>query len=371
MKKNYLLIPGLCLLLILASWGTVGHKTVATIAENHLTPAAKNSIKALLGDQSIADIASWADEVRNTPEYKQTGPWHYVDLPLGYSFDQFAQAVKAQGPDNVYGAILKCEQDLKSTSTSFDQKAIALKFLVHFIGDSHQPMHVSRAEDKGGNTIQVQFGGKGMNLHSLWDSGLIGREGKTFDQMAKDYDTATSAEIKKWQNDEPMQWLWESYQFSTKIYAAVEKDNKLDDAYYQANIPVVQQRIEMAGIRLAGELNKIFAASPISIRKITKQVTISDASAQPIAITEAASHLNEVVTIQSKVYSSREMGSMTLVNLGAAYPDQLLTVVLRDEAKDQLKDLDGKTVSVTGKVIDYKGKPEIVVTAPALLQVIN
>lgn len=259
--------------LVLISWGFVGHKTVATIAENHLTPQAKGAITALLGDQSIADIASWADHLSNDPEYKETGPWHYINLGLGYNHDQFVKAVLAQGENNVYAAILKSEADLKSTETTKEQKIAALKFLVHFVGDCHQPMHVSRAEDKGGNTIQVLFERNPMNLHSLWDTGLINREGLTFDQMAKDYDTATPAQIKQWQSDAPMRWLWESYQCSTKIYAEVEKNTMLGDDYYKENIPVVRQRIEMGGIRLAGVLNSLFkngvqASAPGAMQKM-------------------------------------------------------------------------------------------------------
>lgn len=370
MMKSVLFSLMVFVAIILISWGSVGHKTVATIAEAHLCTVAKNSIKVLLGEQSIGDVASWADEVRNTPEYKQTGPWHYVDLPSGYSFEQFAEEVKKQGAENVYGAILHCEEQLKSNTTSKEEKAIALKFLVHFIGDSHQPMHVSRAEDKGGNTIQVQFNGKGSNLHSLWDSGLISREGKTFDRMAKDYDNANPQKIAKWQKDSPMQWLWESYQFSTKIYGDVEKNNKLDDAYYEANIPVVQQRIEMAGIRLAGELNKIFVAYPVTGKLVTHIGTPMAANVpKVIDIRDAASHLNEWVSLTAKVYSARTMGEMTLVNLGAAYPDQLLTLVLREGAKDKFADLESKIVTVTGKLIDYKGKPEIIVTDEQQLKV--
>ncbi|OCX54342.1 hypothetical protein BEL04_08780 [Mucilaginibacter sp. PPCGB 2223] len=358
MKK--LIWPVAAIALILVSWGGVGHKTVATIAENHLNTEAKISIKALLGDQSIADIASWADEVRNTPEYKSTGPLHYVDLPLGYTYDQFAAEVKKQGSGNVYGAILKYETELQSDTTRNEEKAIALKFLVHFIGDCHQPMHVSRAEDKGGNDIKVQFNGRNTNLHSLWDSGLISREGKSFDQMAKDYDNASQDDIIKWTGTDPMTWLWESYQFSTKIYGDVEKNNTLDEEYYKANIPIVQQRIEMAGIRLAGELNKIFSQYPVKGVVTHIGTPMSANLAKEIDIKDAAQHMNEWVSITAQAYSSRSIGEMTLVNLGAAYPNQLLTIVLK-EGVATLK-LDGKNITVKGKVIEYKGKPEIEVT---------
>ncbi|OKS88160.1 hypothetical protein RG47T_3624 [Mucilaginibacter polytrichastri] len=188
--------------------------------------------------------------------------------------------------------------------------------------------------------------------------------------MAKDYDNANPQQIAQWQKDSPMQWLWESYQVSTKIYGDVAKSNKLDDAYYQANIPVVQQRIEMAGIRLAGELNKIFAAYPVTGKAETHIGTPMAANVpKVIDIKDAASHLNEWVSLTAKAYSTRTMGEMTLVNLGAAYPDQLLTLVLREGAKDKFKDLEGKIITVSGKVIDYKGKPEIIVTDEQQLKI--
>jgi len=259
MKKYLLLSLSGCVCLVLISWGFVGHKTITTIAENHLTPRAKSAIKDLLGDQSIVDVASWADNVRSQPEYQYTGPWHYLEFTLGMNYDDFSKKVLSLDSNNVYAAIIRCEGELKSDTTSRLQRIIALKFLVHFIADCHQPMHLSKAEDKGGNLALVQFDGQDTNLHSVWDSRLIDHQGLTFDQMAKDYDTATPGQIKQWQSDSVMQWVFESYQVAGKIYADTEKkNNKLDEDYYKENIPIVQQRIEMAGIRMAGVLNEIF-----------------------------------------------------------------------------------------------------------------
>jgi len=263
MKKYLLLALSVCFCFLFISWGYVGHKTIGTIAENHLTPNAKTAVKSLLGDQSIADVASWADNVRNQPEYQYTGPWHYLEFTLGMNYEDFSKHVEGMDANNVYGAILKFEAELKSDTTSHAERIVALKFLIHFISDCHQPMHLSKAEDKGGNTVIVQFDGQDTNLHSLWDSKLIDHQGFTFDKMAKEYDTATPEQIKQWQSGSQMKWIFESYQIAGKIYAEVEKNNnKLDEAYYKANIPVVQERIEMAGIRLAGVLNSIFS-SPI------------------------------------------------------------------------------------------------------------
>jgi hypothetical protein len=243
----------------LISWGSTGHRTVGQIAENHLTPQAKEAIKNLIGKESLADISNWADEVRSDPAFKNTAGWHYVNLPGGLTYEQFANAVNNMPPDNGYKAILQCERILTDPQKAKGQKIVALKYLVHFIGDLHQPMHVSHAEDKGGNSIVVDFfNGTSDNLHGLWDSGLIEHQHSNYKDLAQAYDTATPEQITKWQTDPPMLWIWESYQISSILYTEVAENNKLGEDYYQEHIPVVQKQIAKAGIRLAGQLNAIF-----------------------------------------------------------------------------------------------------------------
>ncbi len=254
--------PFICLIflctLALISWGPTGHRAVGQIADNHLSSAAKLAVKKLLGNQSLADVSNWADELRSDPQYKYTGAWHYVNVPPGYTFEQFSNEVKNMHEDNVYKMVLRAESDLRNPDKSTSEKVTALKFLVHFVGDLHQPMHVSNAEDKGGNTIEIKFNGVDGNLHGLWDSGLIEHQGLTYKQMATNYDTATSAEIAKWQSDDLMVWLWESYQIGTILYKEAAENPDFDEDYYKSHIPVVEKRIEKGGIRLAGILNGIF-----------------------------------------------------------------------------------------------------------------
>lgn len=379
MKKTFLSILALTGVLFLISWGFKGHQAVATIAENHLTPQAKAAVKDLLGNQSLSDVATWADEVRNEPAFKSTAGWHFVDLPLGLSFEEFSKEVKAQGEDNVYGAMQKARIVLTHPQSTKEQKIEALKFLVHFAGDAHQPMHVSRKEDKGGNTIQVRFDNNGTNLHSLWDSKLIDHQGLSVIEMSKQYDKATPAEIKQWQADQPMQWLWESYQITAKLYAEVEKNNNLDEDYYKNHIGIIQQRIDQGGIRLAGIMNDIYSGKVYAYtfappqlpqgEQATTTVIQTAGPAKTIDVKDAANHLNETVTITAKVYGSKDFSSMILVNMGAAYPDSPLTVVLRGDAKGLSTQIDNKTITVTGQVIDYKGKPEIVVTDPKNIKI--
>lgn len=345
----------------LISWGRTGHNVIGRIAANHLTPEAKSAVSELLGNESLADVASWADDTRD----RSTASWHFINVELGLSYDDFRQQVSSKV--DVYTALLKEEQILADGNASGPDRINALKFVVHFVGDIHQPMHVSRAEDKGGNSIQVRYDDQGTNLHSLWDTKLLEHAGLSEEQLASKIDKATLSQMKKWQSDDAMRWAWESYQISLRLYGEIEKGGvNIDDAYYQAHIPIVYNRIEMAGIRLAGVLNGIFAKTTV-----TPSVTKTTAASAPISISvsDAALHYDELVTVTAKVFGTKDFGSMVLVNLGAAYPNSPLTVVLRKDAKSLGASLQDKTIKVTGTVEKYRDKPEIVVTDRSQIKV--
>lgn len=398
-KSPLLLIALLSISIVLLSWGVTGHRTVGKIAENHLTPNAKAAVHDLLGGETLADVSTWADEVRNQPEYKATGPWHYINLPLGLSYSDFQKQVEGMSEANVFSALRQLEQVVADKTAPREKKIEALKFIVHFVGDLHQPMHVSRAEDKGGNTIQLNYNGQGTNLHSVWDSKLIEHEGADYQQLAEKYDHASPAQVQQWQKDPVIKWIWESYEISSRLYAEVDamKSRSIDDSYYAAHIGIIHERLEQAGIRLAGVLNTLFrdgvagpgrasgggvagsgqsgaagkasdsgggkAAAPVS------GAAGEGAAGTPVTVDvrEAANHINEYAKVCAVVYGYKALDGLTLVNLGAAYPDQLMTVVLKGGAKDAYTGIDGKTVCVTGKIVLYKGKPEIVVTDPKML----
>jgi len=354
--------------LCLISWGFKGHRAIAAIAQRHLTANTAYVVSAYLKGESMADVSTWADENRD----RTTAPWHFSNLPLGLNHEQFVKAV-AESDGNVYTAILKAEAQLKDKSLNFEQKNEALKYLIHLVGDAHQPMHISRKEDKGGNTIQLRFDDKGTNLHSLWDSKLIDHEGLSQEDIAKNYDTATPAEIKQWQSDSPMEWIWESYQISSRIYAGVKPGQTVDEAYYKKYIPVIHGRIDRAGIRLAGELNRLFnnetAPKVNSISAALAGKATQGVVEGPVELKDVQQFAGKTVQVAGKVYSSKDIGSMVLVNLGAAYPNQMLTLAVKGKAKLLAANIDGKTVTVTGQVIDYKGKPEIIVSDTSQLKI--
>jgi hypothetical protein len=361
MRKQVLSIVLIVLSAALISWGFKGHRAVATIAQKHLTANTAYAVSAYLKGESMADVSTWADEHRNPT----TGKWHFLNLPLGLNHQQFIDFVNQQSNDNVYGAILKEEAILKDLASTPEQKNSALKYLIHLVGDAHQPMHISRAEDKGGNTIQVRFDNAGTNLHSLWDSKLIDHEGLSEEQIVKQYDWANETQIKKWQAASPIEWLWESYQISSELYADVKSGQNIDEAYYKRYIQTIHLRIDQAGIRLAGELNKLFNDTKVKITNVELLTPppLSSASAhvERIKLEDVKNNIEKDVIVTGKVFSIKDIKRMVFVNLGAPYPKQFVTVVLKGDAKQLINQVVDKTITVQGKIIDYQGKPQIVV----------
>ena len=375
MKKHLSIALAIGLSLTIISWGFKGHRVTALVAEDYLTPQAKQAVRAILGGETLADVSTWADEIKGDPQYGNSASWHFINLPLGLSYEQFVKACYSQDKDNVLSAILAAENKLASPTISQSEKKDALKFLVHLIGDAHQPMHVSRAEDKGGNTIQVRFDGQGTNLHALWDSKLIDHEGLSETELKNKVETEINpSNIKALQSDKPTKWLYESYTVASKLYQDVAKSNKITEEQYRQYIPLVHERLATGGLRLAGVLNAVFSSAQTrkevvaSPGKDTMNYTAAE-PVQPISIQDVGQYLGKTVSVEAKVYSSKDVGSMLLVNLGAAFPNQLLTVVLRGEAKRKVNNVDGKTMRAEGKLIDYKGKPEIIVSSSSSFQI--
>jgi nuclease S1 len=158
------------------AWGRLGHRLVAALAWDDLTPQARAQIADLLKDEAdptLPGIASWADELReHDPDLgKRTASWHYVNIAEDDC--QYDAAKHCKSGNCVVEAIRAQTAILADATRSRAERLQALKFVVHFIGDVHQPLHAGFAHDKGGNDFQVQFDGRGTNLHSLWDSGML------------------------------------------------------------------------------------------------------------------------------------------------------------------------------------------------------
>ena len=258
LKKIILPVALIAFCFTIISWGVVGHRAIGQIAENHLTKKAALAVKDILGSESLAMVSTYPDEVRSYQKYAYTAPWHYVNVAHGLTEDQFKAELKNMEKDNIYKAILNCTSDLKDATKTKEEKVFALKFLVHLVGDLHQPMHTGRSEDSGGNKIKIKLMRRENNLHGLWDSGLIDYAGMTYKELAATCDVISKQEQKAWQKDDVATWAFESYQMSQELYAEAEKNPEFDYDYYPKHADFIKKRLAQAGIRLAGILNEIY-----------------------------------------------------------------------------------------------------------------
>jgi hypothetical protein len=245
------------------SWGRDGHRVVADIAERRLRQKAKDGIKDLLGSDSLADVSNWADAVRGKPRYAKYDDMHYVNVdPSATKVDP---ARDCKDGKCALDAVRKFSQRVLDKNYPRQKRVEALMFLVHFVGDIHQPLHVSYKKDLGGNFIDVDFlGDAGLDLHKVWDTALV-TEARKARQLAdwrglrealdKSIDPA---DAEKWTKEGgPLEWANESLEITRSIYAAGPK-TKLDSSYVTANVPVVEDRLKRAGVRLAAVLNAVF-----------------------------------------------------------------------------------------------------------------
>ena len=144
------------------AWGPSGQTITVSLAEKYLTARARMAVSKILNGSSLSSVATWADQARREEQWSQTSSWHYIDR----------ESAKSQMPGNVRDAIEYCREKL-SSDDSDSEKLVWLKFLVHFVGDLHQPMHVGNPSDRGGNLTKVSYRGKQYNLHALWDGAFI------------------------------------------------------------------------------------------------------------------------------------------------------------------------------------------------------
>jgi hypothetical protein len=296
------------------AWGCEGHQVVALIAERNLTPHALAMVMQILRDGPIdpnlsrnckeggtdpmADASTWPDDIRTLrPE---TPPWHYLDIPLGTSHQDIAKFCPL--PEScVTQAINDQLAILRSPDIDPQKRADALRFLIHFVGDLHQPLHATTNNDQGGNCVPVAFfdalpqprnsqmESYAPNLHGVWDTNILERatKGKTVDQVAADLEESYRNKIVRWQ-EAPANidaWAWESFKLAKKqvygklpVRVPVESpqpitscadDNHvsgrmlklnehLEETYQSMAVPIVTQRLAQAGARLALLLNQLW-----------------------------------------------------------------------------------------------------------------
>ncbi len=258
--------------LILASpvraWGADGHRVVAVLAERYLGAASRAEIaKLLLPGQRLADVADWADEHRK--RCHATSRWHYVNIPItAVRYVPARQCVEADG-GCVVSAIERSRAVLRDPQQTRDDRALALRYLVHFVGDLHQPLHSGDRNDRGGNDLQVRFAGRKTNLHRVWDHALLEWTGRSVadyaDMLAR---SLRPVEKKQLARGNAAAWAEEAARISRRAYARLPKPGErqrgnapieLGDDYASAMLPALDEQLLRAGVRLAYVLESAFA----------------------------------------------------------------------------------------------------------------
>lgn len=240
-------------------WGVTGHRVIGEIAQQHLSGKARKEIKKLFGKESLAWWSNWPDFIKSDSTWNHASHWHYVDLPGHTPKDSFIDQLKKLPGKNLYTQIQDMMAQLKNNELPLRQRQEALRFLVHLVGDLHQPLHVGRDEDQGGNKIVVYWFDKKTNLHTLWDSMLIDFQQYSYTEYARSLDnTASKEEIKKWQSGSLEDWFYESHVLSDSIYDATPNESKLSYKYNFKFQPLLDEQLLKGGLRLAALLNETF-----------------------------------------------------------------------------------------------------------------
>lgn len=235
-------------------WGATGHRTVGAIADQYLTKKTKRHLKKILDHQSLAFVSTYSDEIKADPRYKAFDTWHYVNTSLDEDYESSTKNPKG---DLVTG-IAHCITTIKDPHASDSDKAFYLKMLIHLIGDLHQPLHVGREEDRGGNDIIVNWHHQSSNLHKVWDSQMIESYNMSYSELAHNAKVLTKEEIKQLQQGSILDWVHATQSLAKTIYSDVEEGENLDYLYSYKYMNLVRTQLQTAGIRLAKTLNDLF-----------------------------------------------------------------------------------------------------------------
>ncbi|MBS3824120.1 MAG: S1/P1 nuclease [Wenzhouxiangellaceae bacterium] len=236
-------------------WGATGHRVAAEIADGYLSAEARLAVNEILGPETLAEASTWPDFMRADPaEFWQetANPWHYVTVPPGKTYED----VGAPEQGDAASALQKFTYMLRDAETSGEDRKLALRFLVHIIGDLHQPLHVGNGEDRGGNDFEVTYFGEPTNLHRLWDSQLIDSKKLSYTELTEWLGAKIGpAEFRAWNTPDPMIWMAESAELRERIYP---EDRDLRWGYGYQWTDSLYKRLQQAGVRTAAYLNELF-----------------------------------------------------------------------------------------------------------------
>ena len=338
-----------------ARWWDLGHRIVARLAESRLTPHTREAVRDILDGQNLADASVWADNIR---QYRHDADkLHYVNIPLAAT--RYVPGRHCPGGQCIIAAIEQERHLLADPAASADERAEALRFLIHFMGDLHQPLHVGDNGDRGGNQRAVIFLGHATDLHKVWDGELIDSsvadQAEYFESLRRRMD---SLDVKVLEAGTVVDWAMEGHRIAAEHAYRLPRDGRIGRAYLRANRPIRARALLAGGVRLAKVLNEALA---------NYRPGSSPGESLPPGVYAdrvAAAHVGETATVVGTVATVfRSAKGNVFVNFGADYPHQAFTAVALQPVgrwTDGLDSLVGRRVGVRGTIVSYRGRVEIV-----------
>lgn len=255
MKKIFTFAIAVLTFLSASAWGQKGHDVTAFIAEQHLTTKARIEVAKLLEGRSMVYWANWLDNASHTPEYEYSKTWHYKNIDADQTYEDCT--LNAKG--DVVTALQSQTALLADTTANINARRLALKMIIHLMGDLHQPMHVGHASDLGGNTVEVFYFNSKNKLHTIWDTQLVESAHKwSYSEWQYNIDRVSPETEAKIAEGDFDSWCKETYLICNNVYKYFTPGIKVSYNDIAKWSPVIEKQLLFGGIRLAHVLNEIF-----------------------------------------------------------------------------------------------------------------
>ena len=236
-------------------WGQKGHDVVAYVAEQNISCRVARKVAKVLEGHSLVYYANWMDNASHTPEYAHTSTWHYANVDEGYTY----QTMPKNENGDVVQAVMQLTEQLKKGGMTAQEESVALRMLIHLVGDLHCPMHAGHKSDLGGNLVEVLYFGKPQKLHSIWDSALVeSAHNWGYTEWQREIDRQPRKEDKKLQQGSVEEWFSETVELSKGVYKDMPEGAKISYDEVAKYAPLIEQQLLKGGLRLARLLEEIY-----------------------------------------------------------------------------------------------------------------
>lgn len=241
------------------AWGQLGHRIVGELAGERISGKTRAEIALILGEESLAEASTWPDEQKSNPApfwQEEADPFHYVTVPEGKAYAD----VGAPANGDALSALSRFAATVRDPAAKQADKALALRFIIHIVGDLHQPLHAGTGNDRGGNDVKLRWFGQETNLHTVWDTRMIEGKGLSYSEYSVWLGRRIGPdETIAWWTANPAVWVAESTALRDRIYPTTDDAlPTLGYAYQFEHLAAAELRLQQGGVRLAAYLDQLF-----------------------------------------------------------------------------------------------------------------